>query len=433
MANRQNAYGAPAQTIWLVSKYITPRKYGFETRPFALARRFREEGRTPIVITSDSNHFGTYPRFDSTYTREIIDGVETWWVRTRKYTKTASIARVISWIDFEIKLFRMPLEDLPKPDVILVSSLSLPTILNGLRMRRKYGGKLVFEIRDIWPLTAVEEGGFSPTNPFIKVLAWIERIGYRRSDMIVGTMPNLGEHVRNVAGRGLRCECVPFGFDPDFFSQNGEAPFDMEVRIPRGRLVVGYAGSMGTTNALETIIQCVKDLKDDDRFFFLFLGAGDLRDKFVAETIGLSNVAFLAKVDRSKVRAVLAQCDLLYFAVQDSPVWRYGMSLNKLIDYMMAGKPIVGSYSGYPSMLDEAGCGEFVPASDVNALKQALNRFAALSEERRASMGRAGRDWLLANRPWEVVARKYLELLDEVAGDSSPVARAMPPAASAAG
>ena len=83
MDSRENAGRAPAQTIWLVSKYITPRKYGFETRPFALARRFREEGRTPIVITSDSNHFGNYPAFESTYTKETIDGVETWWVRTR--------------------------------------------------------------------------------------------------------------------------------------------------------------------------------------------------------------------------------------------------------------------------------------------------------------------------------------------------------------
>src|SRR5205085_9552432 len=90
------------------------------------------------------------------------------------------------------------------------------------------------------------------------------------------------------------------------------------------------------------------------------------------------------------------------------------MSLNKLIDYMMAGKPIVGSYSGYPSMLNESGCGEFVPAGNAEALKKALARFAATTAEERQAMGRAGREWLMANRPWKVVARNYLALFDDL-------------------
>ena len=43
--------------------------------------------------------------------------------------------------------------------------------------------------------------------------------------------------------------------------------------------------------------------------------------------------------------------------LQKSKVWDYGQSMNKIVDYMMAGKPVVASYSGYPSMLNEAGSG----------------------------------------------------------------------------
>jgi glycosyltransferase involved in cell wall biosynthesis len=171
---------------------------------------------------------------------------------------------------------------------------------------------------------------------------------------------------------------------------------------------------MGTTNALETIIECVKDMEGDNRFFFLFLGKGDLRNRFVAETKGLRNVAFVPRVERSQVGTVLRRCDLLYFAVQNSPVWKYGMSLNKLIDYMMAAKPVLASYSGYPSMLDESRCGEFVPAGDVAALKSALHRFAELPAERLSAMGEAGRNWLIANRRWDVLADRYLAICDEL-------------------
>ena len=404
-----------AQTLWLISKYASPRKYGFETRLFALAHWFRKMGRTPVIITSDSNHLGTFPQFESTYTKEDIDDIETWWIRTLKYTKTASVRRVLSWLDFELKLFLMPLAGLPKPDVIVVSSLSLLTILNGIRLKRRYRCKLVFEIRDIWPLTMVEEGGFDEKNPFVNFLALVERFGYRHSDLVIGTMPNIAPHVRKVAGEGIECGCVPFGFDPTFFAQPDPLPPALvDNHFPADRLIVGYAGSMGTTNALETIVTCAKEMEADDRFFFLFLGNGDLRERYMAETKGLRNVYFMPRVERSQVGGVLARCDLLYFAVQNSPVWEYGMSLNKLTDYMMAAKPILASYSGYPSMVNEAECGEFVPAGDASALKDALRRFADLPKEKRATMGSAARNWLIDNRRWEVLAERYLALCDDV-------------------
>src|SRR5688500_2370810 len=203
-----------ARTIWLVSKYMSAAQHGFESRLIAIAKRMKASGRNPVIIISDSNHFGNFPRLRRVYTREVVEGCETWWIRTLKYRNTVSLRRVFSWIDFELKLFLMDKAPLPKPDVIVVSSLSLLTVINGLFMRRKYKCKLVFEVRDIWPLTLVEEGGFSRYNPLVLLLAWIERLGYRRADCVVGTMPNLAEHVENVAGPGRRCECIPFGFDP---------------------------------------------------------------------------------------------------------------------------------------------------------------------------------------------------------------------------
>lgn len=402
-----------AKNIWIISKYASSAEYGFESRLFALAREFKKYGRNPVIIASDSNHLATFPGFDSLFTRETIGGCETWWIRTRKYARTVSTGRVLSWLDFELKLFRMPKKNLPVPDVIIVSSLSLLSILNGAWLRNRYRCKLIFEIRDIWPLTLVEEGGYSPANPFVKLLAWVERFGYRRADLVVGTMPNLSAHVRDVAGEGLRCECVPFGFDPSAFEKDDPLPSDyLEQHIPGDKFIIGYAGSLGLTNALETVVECAKQLADDDRFFFVFLGGGDLRERFIEETRQLGNVAFLPKVERAQVQSVLRHCDLLYFAVYDSPVWKFGMSLNKLIDYLMAGKPVLASYSGYQSMLNEADCGEFVPSGDVSALSAAIRRHAEMPPEALAQRGKSGRRWLLEHRRWDVLATRYLEICD---------------------
>jgi glycosyltransferase involved in cell wall biosynthesis len=406
-----------AQTIWIISKYITSAEYGFESRLFALAREFRKLGRTPVVISSDSNHLVSFPKMKKLFNRELIGGCETWWIRTLKYSRSVSMRRVLSWLDFEAKLLLMPKWKLPKPDVIIVSSLSLLTILNGLWLRHRNRCKLIFEIRDIWPLAMLGEAGYSEKNPAVKLLALVERLGYRRADLVIGTMPNLSERVRGVAGDGIRCECVPFGFDPSFFEKEEPLPEGfLERYLPESRLVIGYAGSIGLSNALDTVLQCARELADDERFFFLFLGSGDRRERFIEETRDLENVAFVPRVKRSQVQAVLRRCDVLYFAVYDSLVWKYGMSLNKLIDYLMAAKPVLASYSGYQSMLNEAGCGVFVPSGDVAALKQALLRFAELPKNELEEMGRAGRRWLVENRRWDFLARRYLALCDELCG-----------------
>jgi glycosyltransferase involved in cell wall biosynthesis len=320
----------------------------------------------------------------------------------------------------------MPKTQLPKPDVIVVSSLSLLTVLNGLLLRRKYRCKLVFEVRDIWPLTMVEEAGYSRFNPFVMLLGWVERFGYKRADCVVGTMPNLAEHVENVAGTGIRCECIPFGFDPAIFDRQLPLPPQFfESRVPAGKFVIAYAGSIGRTNALETILACAREMTDDNRFFFLFVGGGELCERFVAETADLPNVAFAPMIQREQVQDLLRRCDLLYFAVEDSLVWRYGLSLNKLVDYMMAAKPVVASYSGFPSMLNESGCGVWVPARRVPELKAMLRELADRSPNELAEMGKAGRKWLLENRPWRVIARQYMELCDSLfAGTSAKPSRA---------
>jgi hypothetical protein len=144
--------------IWIITKYASSFEEGFESRPFALAKEFAGKGHCCSIISSDSNHFGIYPKYKRIYNVRQNFNLFVLRIRTFKYKKTASLRRIISWIDFEIKLLFAPLNNFPRPDIIIVSSLSLLTILNGIRLRRLYSAKLIFEIRDIWPLTLIVEG-----------------------------------------------------------------------------------------------------------------------------------------------------------------------------------------------------------------------------------------------------------------------------------
>jgi glycosyltransferase involved in cell wall biosynthesis len=399
------------KTIWYISKYSSPLKYGLGSRHFYLAREFNELKKRTIIFSSDSNHLTKFPEFPTTYFRESIDGVETWWIKTLKYKGSASIRRILSWIDFEIKLWAMPKKNIARPDVVIVSSLSLLTILNGFWLKKRYRCRLFFEIRDIWPLTLVEEGGFCRWNPFIMILAWIEKFGYLKSDVIIGTMPNLSEHVRAVTGKNLPCYCFPLGFDLALYEQSEPLPEGFEERyIPRHKFIVGYAGSIGRTNALETVIRCAEQMQENSYIHFLLIGEGAMLSGYQKRVAGHPNISFAPKVKKLQVQSFLRQCHVLYFSAMNSKVWQYGQSLNKMIDYMYAAKPVIASYSGYPSMLNEAQSGVFVLAEDVQALKNAVLAYEKMPRERLEQIGKKGKAWLLENRRYSKIARDYSRL-----------------------
>lgn len=403
------------ECIWFVSKYATlPSATESWARGFCILRELAKRGHSCVLVTSDSNHLVKAPEFEGPYLDETIDGVRVIRLRTYKYRpgKSGALGRTLSWLDFEWRVFMLPRDILPRPSVVVASSLSLLTVLSGLALRRRHRARLVFEVRDIWPLTLVEEVGYTPRNPFVLALGLVEKLGYWGADHIVGTMPNLVEHVAEITGKTLRVGCVPMGIDKDWREAQQDITDEYAAQhIPGGKFIVCHAGTIGVTNALETLFACAREMQDRLDIHFLIVGDGYLKEHFRAACSDLPNVTFAPAVPKAMVQSILSRCDLLYFAAHRSKVWKFGQSLNKLTDYMLSGKPVVASYTGFPSMLNEAGSGSFVPANDPSALRGEILRYAALPRGERERIGAAGRAWIETNRVYSKLADDFLEIL----------------------
>lgn len=401
-----------ALTVWYVSKYVAPPGGTTGGRGYLLMKELAQLGHRVVIIASDSNPLAAPPRLQTDYFLQEIDGLQLWWVRTMKYSVAKSVRRILSWLHFEWRLLWLPKQQLPTPDVVVVSSLSPLTVLNGIAWRARYKCRLVVEVRDIWPLTITEEGGFKPWNPLVLGLGVIERLGYKYADAIVGTMPNLGEHVANVLGFPKTTHCIPMGVDATTFAAPTALPKDyVAMNFPKGKFIVAHVGSIGITNALDTFLECAESMRNQPEIHFLVVGDGDLRESYRAQYAHLTNLTFAPRVPKDMVQSVLKECDLLYFSVHISKVWQYGQSLNKVIDYMMAGKPVVASYTGYPSMINEANCGTYVLAGDVSALKQEIERYARMDDATRQQIGARGKAWLIEKRQYKKLAEDYLAIL----------------------
>lgn len=402
------------KTIWCISKYSSPPKYGVGARLFYMAKEFHKLGYDTLLISSDANHLAIYPKTSKRYNLEEIEGLKHLWIKTFKYQRSASLKRFISWFDFELRLRLLKRKNLPSPDVVIVSSLSLLSVFYGLCLRRKYKAKLIVEIRDIFPLTLTEEFKVSKWNPLVLFLAWTEKIAYKKADLIVGTMPNLKEHVKATMKKDKRVIHSPIGIHQRWFQPIKENASIKKLFQNKTSFVIGYAGSMGQTNALEPFIRVIERMANVQDVSFVLVGAGDMKTAYEDRLASYNNVVIGPKIDQSDIPYFLSQCDVLYLSTHESKLWQYGQSLNKMVDYMMAAKPVIASYSGYPSMLNEAKSGSFIPTHDEEAIMKAINVYQSMSEQERQSLGLRGRTWVLKHHTYEALATSYAREIENL-------------------
>lgn len=400
--------------IWCISKYASPPQYGVGARLFYIAKEFCNIGLDVLLISSDANHLASYPSKDNVYNLEKYDDLLHVWIKTYKYTRSASLNRFLSWLDFEYKLFRFDRSKYGRPDVVIISSLSLFSIIYGIYLKKLYNCKLVFEIRDIHPLTLTEEFGVSTRHPMIMFMGLIEKIGYKRSDLIVGTMPNLREHVQEIVGYEKEVFHSPLGIH-EIWSNDTDVSNTVDSLFPEEeKFMIGYAGSMGVSNALDAFIDAIKELSEVKDIYFVMVGDGDLKLNYMDKLSGLKNVTIGPKISQNEIPYFLSKCDLLYLSTHNSKVWKYGQSMNKLIDYMMAAKPIIASYSGYQSMLNEANAGVFVPTGDAGSIVKAIYFFKDMNPYERDLYGSRGKSWVEENHSYKNLALRYYNKIMEL-------------------
>jgi len=238
--------------------------------------------------------------------------------------------------------------------------------------------------------------------------------------LVVSMLPKVHSHM---AAHGLdlaRLAIVPNGVSPDDWQQAQQplrADVQDAIRAARtaGDVVVGYAGSMGEPNALDTLLDAAALLRDA-RLRFVLVGDGHLREHLAARVAaeGLSRVALLAPVPKAQVPALLGELDIAYIGWQRMPIYRFGIAPNKLMDYMMAGCAVLHAVDAGNDPVADAGCGLSVPAGDAAAVAEGLQRLAALTVAERRALGQRGRAYVQANHTYPVLARRFLEAVSAV-------------------
>jgi glycosyltransferase involved in cell wall biosynthesis len=387
--------------IIYISKYASYPPYGFETRQVYFSKSLVKRGVEVKLLISKSNHI----LFKSVaIDNEVLDGVNIEWLDTLSYKKPYGVARILSWFHFEFVLRnRLRKEKLTSDDVVIVSSLSLLSIWNGIYLKRKFNCKLVLEVRDIWPAVMERIGKVRPSHLFYHFLSSIELKGYQQADSIIGTMPNLKEHVCKRLTHDKEVLWIPHLINPavKYKITHNYAKELGSIKENRDSVLVGYAGSINRSSALQFFLDAAISFSNKD-VHFLILGEGPLRDQFRRE-YSSANIHFFSKLSQEEVVPFLKDCDILYDGYLKADIYKYGSSRNKYVEYVSAQRPMLVSYDGYPLFVDTYKCGITVEPESVKAIEDGL-------------------EYLLQNKEkWTIMAAGAVKMANENLGIESQV------------
>ena len=407
--------------IILINHYAGSNRHGMEYRPYYMAKRWVQAGHQVTIVAASFSHLrGLNPDMQGKGTmEEMIDGVRYFWIRCPEY-KGNGMGRIRNMLTFLAGLYRYQKQITAqgKPDAVIASSTYPLDIYPAHQIAKKNGAKLIYEVHDLWPLSPMELGGMSAKHPYIMLMQAAENYCYKHSDAVVSILPCAKEHMVEHGMAPEKFVCIPNGI----VKEDWEAPIDPEKAPYRellqefhnqGYFLIGYTGAHGIANALDSFIEAGGMLKDK-KIKLILVGQGPERDRLMQKVVdlGLRNtVELLSAVKRSDVPALLSEMDALYVGLQRQPLFRFGVSPNKLMDYMMAAKPVIFAIEAGNDMVKDAGCGVSIPPEDSKAIAEAAIELASTPPEKLAEMGKRGQKYILENHEYQILSDRFLEVL----------------------
>lgn len=402
--------------ILLINHYAGSPAHGMEYRPFFMAREWVRAGHQVTVVAASQAHVRAHqPPHQEEWTVEQIEGIHYLWIPTPAYSGNG-LGRIRNMLSFVRQLYSGAAELVERwePEVVIASSTYPLDMIPARRIADLASAELAFEVHDLWPLSPMELGGMSPWHPFILVMQWAEDYAYSRADKVVSMLPTAKEHMLS---RGMAPEKyyhVPNGICvEDWGGESEPLPQEHQQRLDalasEGKFLVGYAGAHGLANALDCLVGAARELPED--VAVVLIGKGPEKERLQARVAeeGISGVHFLPAITRESVPAFLERMDAVFIGLQRQPLFRFGVSPNKLMDYMMSGTPVVYAIDAGNDLVAEAGCGVSVEAEDEGAIRRGILELRDMGPEERRELGAAGKRFMLENHDYRVLAERLLE------------------------
>lgn len=403
--------------IWLINHYAVPPKYYPLARQTCFAKELMKMGHQVTIFAASTVHNSDQNLITdgAAYRQETVDGVNYVYIKCIGYQGNG-LKRVYNMCEFAWKLPGV-CKHFPKPDAIVATSMPPTSCAVGVHLAKKYGCRGVAEIADLWPESIVAYGIAGPKNPAVVVLRWLEKWIYKEADAVIFTMEEAYRYIEEQGWQNQIPRSKVFyvnnGVDLPAFEYNREhfRVEDEDLENPDCFKVI-YTGSIRKVNNLGLLLDAAKQVRNP-KVRFLIWGDGDelpaLRQRLVDEKI--ENVMFKGRVAKSYVPYIVSRADLNIAHNTPSPLFRYGISFNKLFDYLAAGKPVLSDFPCGHNPAVVWGAGQEVNEPTAENIARAIESFVSMDE---ATYLQYSRNAELAAREYsfEALTKKLLSIIE---------------------
>ncbi len=387
-----------------------------------MTKVWKEAGHDVTVIAG-MVHYTTGTKKDKYkgkfFLKEINeDGVTILRCHVSEAYNTNFIGRLWAYFSFVFSsIFAGVFKAKDKYDVIVVTSPPLFVGITGLILSFLKRIPMVFEIRDLWPESAIDTGVLT-NKMIIRFAFWFEALVYKKAALINCLTPAFRNAL--IEKKGIAPEKVIMIPNAADFSLSEQllATFNREeLRSQKGwngKFVITYVGAHGIANHLIQVVDTAELLRDTNVHFVL-IGDGMEKPKLKAESLsrGLKNIEFIDSVPKAEVFKYILASDMGASVLKNVDTFKTVYS-NKTFDYMSCQKPILMAIDGVSrELVEEAACGSFVQPENPEDFAQKVNYYIN-NNDKAIEQGYNGYRFAQTNFDRSILAKKYLTNLEQV-------------------
>lgn len=386
--------------ILYISQYFPPEIGATQTRAYEMTTGLVRQGHKVTVMTEVPNHPSGIiaPEYrKKLWVKEKIDGVDV--IRSLVYATPIKTfrTRMLFYLSFMLTtVFNSLFVNQRKFDAVYATSPPLFVGLAGLIIAKLRGIPFIFEVRDLWPESAVELGEVT-SGHYIRFGYAIANLCYRHAKGVVGVTCGICDTLKSKGLPGHKVFLIKNGTNPKIYR------FILDKALERrlgwgGKFVVLYAGIHGVAQGLETVLAAAKLLKNEKKIHFAFIGDGPIKARLKAKANRepLFNVEFLPEVPSNEIARYISLAGVCLVPLRKKKLFE-GALPSKIFDCWACGKPLLLGVQGEARKeLESARGGLYVEPENALAIVRGV-LYMCRNPDKAKEMGENGRRYIYEN------------------------------------
>lgn len=413
------------KTIWIIDHYSSEPEYGGISRQYDFARELDRRGYRVIIFASGFSHFTySYISNKQVFITKPFSHVRYIYLKTSSYKENKGSSRALNMVSFLWQVLRyesVAEKCYGKPDVVVGCSVHPLAWIAAYRISKKYNIRFVAEIRDFWPQVWIMSGDIKPLHPRAVFFEILEKWMFGHADRIIYSQYHGDRYICDEKGFPRnRTSLIGQVMDCERFDKNKKRLELLPENIRRfleDGFICGFTGYYVKYNGVYTMLEAMKILQDRKLpVKMVFAGNGEEKESMLkyVKDYHLYNVLITDRIAREAVPALISRCDVCIAQAEREgkpDVYKYGVSLLKMNEYLYAGTCILFGFRFKDNEVTESGAGLLYKPYQALDLADKIQYLYELNDAERKKYGEHAREYYKKNHSVKVLTDKLLEML----------------------